>query len=250
MGLPVNRPFPRIFLAVFGLAAWAAPGFFLPLSSELVDHSWQSVANAFPLIVLTLIGVPAPANRWNFSNGRWSLIAAAVVLMVPMVSFIVGGPRTTGASVPAVIMTLAALWLYAVHEEIVFRLFLADVLSMGNRFMTGTVLSSALFALVHLDNPFSTPLSLVNIFLAGVGLCLIRAMGGGLAGAAAAHFLWNAGIGVLMGFEVSGYTFPAVFRTETVAETFGPESSPVLTVILAGMVIPAAIAWRGRSGSD
>lgn len=243
-GLPVRRTVPRLLLAAFGLAAWALPGLLLPRFSGMFTDSLVSVMSGIPLLVLALIAVQAPANRFRSAGFRWSLTFTACLLAVPAVFFISGGPGAAGDPAGAVLLILAALALYALHEEMVFRLFLADVLSIGNRFMAGALLSSALFAAVHMDNPHSSPLGLVNIFMAGFGLCLIRARGGGMAGAVAAHFLWNAGTGVLMGLEVSGFTFPAVFRPAVAKGAFGPESSPFVTLALAAMVIPAAWKWR------
>lgn len=166
--------------------------------------------------------------------------------MVPLVLLLQAGVTASNDAPGAILLTLFALLLYAVHEEFVFRLFLADSLSLDGRFGVGALLSSILFTVVHLDNPFSDPLGMVNIFLAGMGLCLLRAMGGGLTGSVLAHFLWNAGIGVFMGFGVSGYAFPALYRPAVDPGAFGPEASHFLTVILAGLLVAGFVALRRR----
>jgi hypothetical protein len=190
--------------------------------------------------------IPRAVNRWNTRGFRWSFITSTAALSVPLVLLLQAGVTVSGDPPKAVALTLLALLLYSLHEELVFRLFLADSLSLNGRFVVGALLSSVLFTVVHLDNPFSDPLGMVNIFLAGLGLCLLRAMGGGLAGSVLAHFLWNAGIGVFMGFGVSGYTFPAIWRPMVDPKAFGPEASPFLTVILAGMVTAGLMAFRKR----
>lgn len=224
---------------------WLLSRMLLPAGSSL-ESSFFSVLSILPTAVLTLFLVPRAANRWKTGGLHWSIITPAAALLVPLVLLLQAGVVASTDAAGAVFLTLLALLLYAVHEELVFRLFLADSLSLNGRFGVGTLLSSVLFTVVHLDNPFSDPLGMVNIFLAGIGLCLLRAMGGGLTGSVLAHFLWNAGIGVFMGFGVSGYSFPALCRPAVDMGAFGPEASPFLTVILAGLVAAGLVALRRR----
>ena len=245
MKRPVRKPVPRLLFAVLGAGMWLLARALLPGGSSLAN-SFFSVLSILPTAALTVLLVPGAVNRWSARGLRWSFYTPRAALMVPLFLLFKAGVTASNDSPRAVMLTIASLLLYALHEELVFRLFLADSLSIGGRFGVGTLLSSVLFTVVHLDNPFSDPLGMVNIFLAGIGLCLLRMMGGGLYGAVLAHFLWNAGIGVFMGFGVSGYTFPALWRPLVDSGAFGPEASPFLTVILAGMVTAGVLALRRR----
>ncbi|MFO7627156.1 MAG: CPBP family intramembrane glutamic endopeptidase [Candidatus Fermentibacteraceae bacterium] len=243
MKRPVLKPVPRLLFAVLGAGLWLLVRMLLPGGSSL-SSSFFSVLSILPTAALTVLMVPRAANRWSTRGLRWSFLTTTAALLVPLVLLLKAGVTASNDTAWAVALTLLALLLYALHEELVFRLFLADSLSLNGRFGVGTLLSSVLFTVVHLDNPFPDPLGMVNIFLAGIGLCLLRAMGGGLTGAVLAHFLWNAGIGVFMGYGVSGYTFPAFFRPAVESGAFGPEASPFLTVILAGLVAAGFVALR------
>jgi membrane protease YdiL (CAAX protease family) len=238
---PVSGPIPRILLAVSGILFWFALRRFLPGGKGILADSFFSVVSVVPVAVLGLIGVPAAANRFGTRGFKWSLLITAVVLIVPLATFIPGGFSPSGDAPGVVALTLLSLGLYAIHEELLFRLFLTDVLSLGRRFVVGSLVSSVLFTVVHLDNPFSNPLGMLNVFLAGMGLCFLRALGGGMAGAVGAHYLWNAGVGVFMGMRVSGYHFPALFRPDRLPAGFGPESSPFLTGALLTLVATGAV---------
>lgn len=218
----------------------------MPGGSSLCG-SLYSFLSILPAAALTVLLVPAAANRWCSRGIRWSLATTVTALLVPFVLLLRAGVTASQDSRGAVLLILPALFLYAVHEELVFRLFLADSLSLKGRYGVGMLLSSVLFTVVHLDNPSPEPLGMVNIFLAGFGLCLLRAMGGGLAGAVLAHFLWNSGTGVLMGFGVSGYSFPALLRPAVGTGAFGPEASPCLTAVLLGLAGAGLVSWRRRS---
>jgi len=224
---------------------WSLARMILPAGS-ILSSSFFSVVSILPTAALTLLLVPGATNRWHAGGLRWSIITPVAALLVPLALLLDSGITASNDTPGAVALTLLALLLFALHEELVFRLFLADTLSLNGRFGVGMLLSSVLFTVVHLDNPFSDPLGMVNIFLAGIGLCLLRAMGGGLTGSVLAHFLWNAGIGVVMGFGVSGYAFPALCRPAVDPGAFGPEASPFLTIILAGLLTTGFAALRRR----
>lgn len=241
---PLRRTLPRLLFAFAGMALWFVLRWALSWGEGLISDASASVLSMVPTALLTILLVPRAENRWSASGFKWAPIAVGAALWIPLAQLLRGGAVPSFEQGWAV--ALSALLLYAVHEELAFRLFLADALSMGGRFALGTLLSTVLFTVVHMNNPFSNPLGMVNIFLAGLGLCLLRASGGGMAGAVAAHFLWNAGIGVAMGFGVSGYRFPAVFRPAFETGSFGPESSPFLTAVLLLMVVPGALKLFGR----
>lgn len=225
---------------------WLFARMLLPGGSSL-SSSFFSVLSILPTAVLTVLLVPRATGRWSTRGLHWSFVTATAALLVPLVMLFQAGVTASTDASGAVVLTLLALLLFAVHEELLFRLFLVDSLSLNGRFGVGMLLSSLLFTVVHIDNPFSDPLGMVNIFLAGMGLCLLRAMGGGLYGSVLAHFLWNAGIGVFMGFGVSGYRFPALWRPAVDPGAFGPEASPFLTVMLAGFLVAGFVAMRRRS---
>jgi uncharacterized protein len=116
--------------------------------------------------------------------------------------------------------------------------------------LAANALQAAFFALLHRGNPATTPLSLLNIFLAGVLLGALYWSQGALWGAWTFHFLWNFGLAAA-GLPVSGVTAtPALLplgirgaREDFLSGgRFGPEGSLLATVALA---IAAAAVLRG-----
>jgi membrane protease YdiL (CAAX protease family) len=110
---------------------------------------------------------------------------------------------------------------------------------------------ASLFAIVHRGNPAATPLSLLNIFLAGALLGALFWSQGALWGAWSFHFFWNFGL-ASAGLPVSGVTTtPALLplgirgaREDLLSGgRFGPEGSFLATVALA---IAAGAVWRAR----
>jgi len=108
---------------------------------------------------------------------------------------------------------------------------------------------AALFAFLHRGNPAVTPLSLLNIFLAGTLLGALFWSQGALWGAWACHFIWNFGLAA-SGLPVSGVTStPALLplgihgaRADLFSGgRFGPEGSLLATAALA---IAAAVVLR------
>jgi uncharacterized protein len=133
-----------------------------------------------------------------------------------------------------------------VHEEMLFRGYAFQALVRWNR--AGAVLvSSAIFALLHLGNQGIGVVPVVNIFLAGIVLALAVLRWQSLLVAIGAHFAWNVLSGPLLGHEVSGWV-PAGRLLETVDRgpawltggTFGIEASVLMTGV--EIVLIAALA--------
>ena len=149
-------------------------------------------------------------------------------------------------------------------EELVFRGYLLRNLAEGLAFrrlggprgglIVATVLSSALFALGHANNPNATWVSTVNVGLAGLLLALGFLLTGQLAIPIGLHVTWNLFQASAFGFPVSGTTVvrTAVLATEETGPdlwtggAFGPEAGLVgLGAMLLGVGLTVAwVRWR------
>jgi hypothetical protein len=118
------------------------------------------------------------------------------------------------------------------------------------------VLSSVFFAVLHADNPNATPISTLNIVLAGLMLGFGYVLTGELAIPIGLHITWNFFQGAIYGFPVSGFgSFGAtLLATEQGGPTlwtggsFGPEGGLLVPAfMLLGMSL-VALWIRLRTG--
>ncbi len=134
-----------------------------------------------------------------------------------------------------------------VHEELLFRGYGFQALARWNR-NAAIGISSGLFALLHLGNEGIGPISLLNIFLAGLLLALAVVRWRSLLVAIAAHFGWNVLSGPILGHEVSGWV-PEGQLLESVdpgpalltGGTFGIEASVLMTAVEIALIIAIAM---------
>lgn len=124
-------------------------------------------------------------------------------------------------------------------EEMFFRGYVfANLLEERGR-VPAVLWSSMFFAGLHMGNPSAGFLGMVNVFLLGGILGILRDMTGAVAAGAGLHLAWNLMLGLVLGADVSGFTLPALFRLhlEDLSPLlggggFGPEGSVVVTVVL------------------
>ena len=135
----------------------------------------------------------------------------------------------------------------ALLEEVMFRGVAQVVLARAVGRVTAVLILSVLFAAVHLTNPNSSALGLVNIALAGIFLGLTFYAPGGIWTAWGAHLGWNAALAA-SDAPVSGLPFqiPLIDYSPggpvwLTGGSFGPEGGLLATVAI---VLATATAWR------
>jgi membrane protease YdiL (CAAX protease family) len=145
----------------------------------------------------------------------------------------------------------------SVFEELVVRGYLltniaeglAGFWRVGTRaaIAVATLVTAAVFGVLHASNPNATPLSVFNITLFGVLLGLGFVWTDRLGVPIGMHLTWNATVGGVYGFPVSGITLGVtVFETETTGPelvtggAFGPEGG---LVALLALVLGVASLW-------
>lgn len=187
------------------------------------------------------------ALTYGLSGSVWGivLITASFVLVWAM-----GGLRIVGFSLNGEVLTslLSGIILYAlvaINEELVSRGYIQGLVRRRFGITVAIVVTSLIFAALHLGNAhvFETPFSIINLFLVGVLLGLTREVTGGLWVPIGIHFTWNLFQGNVYGISVSGNDLgKSILETEqTTAHHyisggyFGLEGSVIASlVIIAG----------------
>ncbi len=214
-----------------------------------------------------------PGAGWWLDLLFGMVLGALLMTAVFLIELGLGWVRVTGSfeaqgDAPFVISILFPVVTFlcvGISEETVFRGYQLknaaeglNYASLGPRgaVLLAWVLSSVFFAVLHADNPNATPVSTLNIALAGLMLGFGYVLTGELAIPIGLHITWNFFQGAVYGFPVSGFgSFGAtLLATEQggpklwTGGTFGPEGGLLIpAVMLLGMSL-VALWTRLRTG--
>jgi membrane protease YdiL (CAAX protease family) len=126
----------------------------------------------------------------------------------------------------------------AFTEELMFRGYILGNLMQSMNKWLALILSSLVFAVVHVANPDIGFIPVLNIFLAGIFLGLNFLYTKNLWYSIALHFSWNFMQGPILGYDVSGYKLQGFFSQTITGPTyitggeFGFEGSVVCSALL------------------
>ncbi len=218
-----------ILLIAEPLTALHKRGLFLPG----YDHdAYDRVINMMvgPLLAAAVIGSIAIAGRWldrrpfvgftgAVDRSWWRHLAlgfasgAVLMALVFLVELAAGWIVVTGslavnvAGLPlglALAFPVVKALCVGPYEEFLSRGYHLRNISEGTNLVGGVILSSALFALLHLTNEGSTALSTLGLFVNALLFAAAVLMTGRLSTAIGLHMAWNLFQGVVFGFPVSG----------------------------------------------
>jgi membrane protease YdiL (CAAX protease family) len=193
------------------------------------------------------IGLTGAHRVGSFLRGH--AVGAVSILAIVAVIWLAGGFSTAAArawSSPTALLSIAALLpcfaLQSSVEELVFRGWLLSVLSKKFNVAVGVLLSSALFALVHLGRD-QRPLVTVSNLLFGVFCCCWALRSRSVVGVMGWHSGWNWLLAVGFGLPLTGIDvgIPSVLAELTPAGADrltggaeGPEGSVVCVAYFLG----------------
>lgn len=199
------------------------------------------------------LGLPAgvPAFRaLALGTGLGVAIIGAVVLTLVALGWLRWVPDAdTGSAVLASLALFGVLLGAAFVEELLFRGYPFQLLERRFGTIVALVATSVVFSLSHGPNPNATPLSLVNVGLAGVllGVSYIRSRS--LWFATGIHAGWNFTM-ALSELSVSGLDFrmpgydPSLRGPDLLTGgAFGPEGGLLVTLVTAVAIVRM---WRWR----
>jgi uncharacterized protein len=112
-------------------------------------------------------------------------------------------------------MVLLLLVCSAIGEELVFRGYILDNLLSSFNQITALLISAALFALFHINNPDINAVALFNLFCGGLLLGVNYIFTRNLWFSFAFHVGWNFLQGSVLGYKVSGIELDTIMVQET-----------------------------------
>ena len=179
-----------------------------------------------------IYGIMSSLGWLTFDGFAWEFDAPGTVLMNTLLFFVI---------------FLLVGW----NEELLSRGYHLQTIASGLNMFCAVVISSAVFGLLHLDNPHATWVSTAGIFFAGVyqsyGYIRTRQLWLPIG----LHVGWNFFEGVVFGFPVSGLDIYALTRIQVTGPVswtggaFGPEAGLILLPSL--IVGSALIYWFTRN---
>jgi uncharacterized protein len=236
-----------------GIAVRAANGFTNGVGFDLIERTillflllvgYAAMARAFshqrqPLRAMGLVLRPGWQREFGLGAALgWGMLLASILPL-----FLIGGLIVTFWMVPRqfgiLLIDLLLLAVASLAEEVAFRGYPFQRLIEAIGPTSATIVSSLVFAGVHILNPgFSRASFMVTVFsswLLSVAYLRTRA----LWVCWGWHFAWNASMCLLFGLPVSGITqFSPVIQSNTVGPAwitggeYGPEASTVTAIVL------------------
>ena len=237
------RPFYRIGIAFAGFLLWVTVQGILSQFPGFIENDILNIAVAGFLALAVLLPlwrlVPGVTQKLGADNS--SVVAGVTfILFCPFLVIAVRtGLEYIGFNFGWFQFAMALL-LLAANEEVICRGFFLDVLSFRGKRIVGLLLSSVIFAYLHVTNDCVSIPGILNIFLVGILFGLIRFLTNGLIYPILIHWLWNLITGMVFGWSVSGHMMlPSLFRPALRPPWggFGPEESILMTIAIAGCLV-------------
>lgn len=162
-----------------------------------------------------------------------------------------GGPDVTGhALVRAGVLYALSFILTGIFEQSAMRGYPLYTLMRSVRFWPAAVITSALFALVHIGNSGEAVVGLIGVFVVGMIFCLMVRRTGDLWFAIGNHFAWDYGETFIFGVPNSGTTAAGHLLTTHMhgsrwltGGSVGPEGSLLVFVVLGLLALAFHYAY-------
>lgn len=239
--------------------------------SEFLELAILTLAVAVASVVVTVGFVTLVDKRpiWTLGlsrQGSWAaelgvgvLIPVISITLLFFITYWLGWIKLPPASKHpshdgAVLVILQSVILFvgvAIEEEITMRGYLFQTLETGYGKMAAVIVSSIVFASMHLTNPGAGFIPWVGILLAGLIFSYAYLKTRRLWLPIGIHFGWNFALGTIFGFPVSGKTLPSLInQTPTgpnwwLGGRFGPEAGA--WVVVDFVLTMLAIWWFSKT---
>jgi membrane protease YdiL (CAAX protease family) len=179
----------------------------------------------------------------------FALIASGFVILMLMGNLSVS---ETNFNLPLILGYILLFAIASLNEEIMIRGYIMNNLFDSMDKYIALIISSLLFAVMHLANANITFLSVTNIFLAGILLGIYYVHRQNLWLPIALHFSWNYFQGPIFGFEVSGVDVNGLIIQDIqgpdllTGGQFGFEGSIIATFLMVFAIIFLHYKYQGN----
>ncbi|WP_160672844.1 CPBP family intramembrane glutamic endopeptidase [Clostridium sp. C8-1-8] len=186
----------------------------------------------------------APNYIQGFLIGLLLMSIEAIILSITNNAYISKGDVSSYGLLSLIIVVIS--WIVqGASEEILIRGFALQAISARYNTIVGVLVSSIIFALLHMLNPGVSLLAIINLILFGILAALLALYTENLWASCALHSAWNFAEGNVYGFLVSGTnayggSFLYVqYKTNNLINggLFGPEGGLADTLISAIAII-------------
>ncbi len=265
--------FFMVFLIMAGLIAVPLTTFVVTLLPPPMQSQWSALTfnkigmllaavaatlfcrNLFPQVQFTACGYSL-SPRWWVDIVGGSLAGIGLLSLVLGLTVVVQKATLQVATVSvallgwALIQGVILFLIAAAFEEVLLRGFAFQTLKENTNPLNTLLVTSGLFALIHIANPHSTSLALLNTFLAGIWLGVARLKRPSLWLATGLHLGWNFATVWVWGVSVSGLDHlisTTVLTTQPLSPqwltggSYGPEGGILCTISLC-----LATFWMAR----
>ncbi len=221
-----------------------------------VAYTWAFV-RLFDRRPLSSLGIGV-APGWRLDFGKGIGLAAILLGVVFLISLASGGIAVVGfqrpappdqALVPYLLIAIVALISVGVYEELMFRGYILQRLNEKTGPLVAVIISSLIFALLHVTNPGANFLGLVNTWFIGALLCSLYFRSRSLWLPIGFHFGWNFLLGFAYSLPVSGLPFHGILEvvelepeSRLAGGIYGPEGGFATLIALA--LLGAWLIWK------
>lgn len=247
---------------VLGLAFLTLGDGALPFESESIQNILNgdlglmistSLSNA--IIILSCIVIwkifekkkVSEMGLTNFKKGYKEFISgllfgAIAISIVAIILLLMGNVRLVNSvSKPQLsVALLEGLILFifvGFGEEILGRAYIMSVLKQTRNKWIVLIISSVIFAILHLGNNGISILAFINLFLVGLLFGYMFMKSKNIWMSIGYHITWNYFQGYIWGFQVSGITTSGLYKIENINNNiingglFGPEGGLIVTIV-------------------
>ncbi|SHE38064.1 hypothetical protein SAMN05444392_101248 [Seinonella peptonophila] len=250
----------QLVITICGILLLSMIAFFIPIPKQYI--------NFFPILLFATIGLyflfeHKHGGSLGFRDGKWlknvsiGLIFGMVsITIIFLILFSIEQIAVTKVQLntwPYFFLYLFLFSIVAIQEELFIR---GYIMSMFNRYYNNSwvaiIVSSLCFAFLHSQNPgiFTSPFPMINIFLAGILLGVMRSYSKSIWMAVGFHLTWNHFQGVVYGFHVSGTPIPSILVSKEKGHimlnggSFGIEGSAVTTLLFMVSICLVVFTYR------